>query len=514
MKRIGFVRTAVAAAIVAASAGSYAHFIKTGAGNGGAIAVPAIALSTTPAAPASPATTAGTAPAMPAQAANVVTGLASATDFSGIVDRYGPAVVNISVLGKAHRAAAGESAQLDPADPLSEFLRRFGQMPGQQPHGQRNTPLMRGQGSGFVISADGVILTNAHVVEGADEMTVKLTDRREFKAKVLGVDKQTDIAVIRIDARNLPVVKFGDPAAAKVGEPVLAIGSPYGFENTATAGIISAKSRSLPDDTYVPFIQTDVAVNPGNSGGPLFNLRGEVIGINSQIYSQTGGYQGLSFAIPINVATRIKDELVQNGKVSRGRIGVSVQEITQALSESFGLKDLRGALVSEVEKDGPAARAGLKSGDVIVKLDGQAVASSSDLPSLVASIKPGSAARIEVLRNGESRSFTVTIGKMKDASLAAASDGAREQGRLGLAVRPLEKQESGQLGVSGGLLVEDAGGPAARSGIQPGDVILSMNGVSVNSAEQLKALASKAGKHVALLVQRDAAKIFIPIDFG
>lgn len=509
MKRIVFVRSAVAAAIIAVSAGSYAHFLRTAAPESVALSsgVPAASAETSPAATS-------TAAALPARATTVVTGLASATDFSGIVDRYGPAVVNISVLGKAHSTPASELSQLDPDDPLAQFLRRFGQLPGQQPRAERHSPLARGLGSGFIVSADGLILTNAHVVDGADEVTVKLTDRREFKARVLGVDKQTDIAVIRIPAKDLPVVKFGDPATSKVGEPVLAIGSPYGFENTATAGIISAKSRSLPDDTYVPFIQTDVAVNPGNSGGPLFNLRGEVIGINSQIYSQTGGYQGLSFSIPINVAARVKDELVAHGKVSRGRIGVSVQEVTQALGESFGLKNLRGALVNEVEKDGPADKAGLKSGDVIVRLDGQEVMASADLPVLVANVKPGTKARVEVLRDGAARTFDITMGQIKESKLAAGAENAAGQGRLGLAVRPLARQESGQLGIAGGLLVEDATGPAARSGIQAGDVILSLNGTSITSPEQLKALASKAGKHVALLVQRDSTKIFIPIDFG
>jgi serine protease Do len=438
--------------------------------------------------------------------------MATATDFSGIVDSFGPAVVNVSVVGKAQPSpAAAEQPQLDPDDPFSDFLRRFGP---RTPRGPQGGQLLRGLGSGFIISSDGIILTNAHVVEGAQEVTVRLTDRREFKAKVLGADKQSDVAAIKIDAKNLPTVRLGDPAAAHVGEPVLAIGSPYGFENTATAGIISAKSRSLPEDTYVPFIQTDVAVNPGNSGGPLFNLKGEVIGINSQIYSQTGGYQGLSFAIPIDVAAKVKDQLVQHGKVTRGRLGVSIQEVTQALADSFGLKGPQGALVSSVEKGSPADRAGIEPGDVIVRLNDREVNRSSDLPVLVADMRPGARAKLDVVRQGTPKTLAATIGEMKDDTVAQRNDTQQEKGRLGLAVRPLAREEQRQAGVPGGLLVEDVAGPAARSGIQPGDIILSLNGTPITSAGQLSSLANKAGKHVALLVQRDTAKIFVPIELG
>ena len=443
--------------------------------------------------------------ATPAPAAPSGPVVAAATDFSGIVQRSGPAVVNISVTGKARKVADDDSGDAD--DPFAQFFRHFGpqlQLP-------RQPQIMRGLGSGFIISPDGLILTNAHVVDGAQEVVVKLTDRREFKAKVLGVDKQSDIAVIRIDARNLPVVQIGDPSTVKVGEPVLAIGAPYGFDNTATAGIVSAKSRSLPDDNYVPFLQTDVAVNPGNSGGPLFNLRGEVIGINSQIYSQTGGFQGLSFAIPIDVAMKVEQQLTQHGKVTRGRLGVSVQELNQALSDSFGLKKAQGALVSAVEKGGPADQAGLQAGDVILRFNGREIDHSVDLPTLVADAAPGSSQTLEVMRNGKVRTLAVRIGEMKPTRDDAPVARTDNQGRLGLAVRPLDKQEQRQLGGQNGLLVEDVSGPAALAGIQSGDVILAVNGTPVGNVAQLRKLAGEAGKNVALLVERGDEKIFVPL---
>jgi serine protease Do len=494
MKRNVIARSIIAASIAAAAVGGYTHFENGRWGRADAAVL-------------------NPAQQPAAAVATAVPGMATATDFSGIVRRYGPAVVNISVVGKAEQTPTADDApQLDPNDPFSDFFRFFG------PQGPRPVPrggqIMRGEGSGFIISPDGLIMTNAHVVDGADQVTVKLTDRREFKAKVLGFDKKSDVAVIRIDAKNLPTVKLGNPDASQVGEPVLAIGSPYGFENSATAGIISAKSRSLPEDTYVPFLQTDVAVNPGNSGGPLFNLKGEVIGINSQIYSRTGGYQGLSFAIPIDVASNVEQQLVKYGKVTRGRLGVSVQDVTQALADSFGLERVRGALVSSVEKGSPADHAGLQPGDVIVKLDDHEITRSSDLPALVAAMSPGTNAKIEVLRKGSSKTLNVTIGQMKDAKVAQARDARPGEGRLGLALRPLAPDEQRQAGVSGGLLVEDASGPAARSGIQQGDIVLSINGRPVSTPEQLRSLAAKAGKHVALLVQRDENKIFIPVDLG
>lgn len=373
---------------------------------------------------------------------------------------------------------------------------------------------MHGIGSGFIVSRDGIILTNAHVVDGASNVTVKLTDKREFTAKVIGIDKPSDVAVLKINAKDLPVVKLDQADDVKVGEGVVAIGSPFGFENSATSGIVSAKSRTLPGDSYVPFIQTDVAVNPGNSGGPLFNTKGEVVGINSQIYTRTGGYQGLSFAIPIDVALHVKDQLVEHGSVTRGRLGVTVQDVNQALADSFGLKKPGGALVSSVEKGGAAAEAGLEPGDVILRYNDKDIASSSDLPMLVANTGPGTAARLDVMRKGETRRIDVTVGRIKSAKVASADVTGQDHGRLGVVVRPLDPDEQKQAGVNGGLIVESAAGPAAGAGIKPGDMILSMNGTPVKSAEQLKQLVTKAGKHVAILVQRDEAKIFVPVDLG
>jgi serine protease Do len=491
-----FKRGAIAAAALVLVASGSVAFLEKSCANAAVLGQAPVA-----AAPAS---------ANPPQAVTTtVSGLATAVDFSGIVDRYGPAVVNITTVAKAQQSPAMDN--LDPDDPFYDFFRRFGP---QMPRMPRGGAVTRGMGSGFIISQDGLILTNAHVVDGAQEVTVKLTDRREYRAKVLGADKKSDIAVIRIDAKNLPTVRLGDVSAAKVGEPVLAIGSPFGFENSATAGIISAKSRSLPEDTYVPFLQTDVAVNPGNSGGPLFNLKGEVIGINSQIYSRTGGFQGLSFAIPIDVAVKVEDQLVKHGKVTRGRLGVSIQEVTQQLADSFGLKKVQGALVAEVEKGSPAERAGVEPGDVITRYNDRDINRSADLPAMVAETTPGASAKLEVLRKGSPKTLTVTIGEQKDKAIAKLGDSDDEQGRLGLAVRPLAKEEQHQAGVNGGLLVEDVAGPAANSGIRPGDIVLSINGTPVQSGEQLRSLATKAGKHVALLVQRGSAKIFVPIELG
>ena len=438
--------------------------------------------------------------------------VAAPTDFSSIVDQYGPAVVNISVTARAQRTSAQVPQGMDPDDPLFQFFKRFGPQFQAPQNGQQQ--LVRGLGSGFIVSPDGLILTNAHVVDGAQEVTVKLTDRREFKAKVLGADAQTDVAVIKIDAKELPTVRLGDPSRVRVGEPVLAIGSPYGFENTVTAGIVSAKSRSLPDDTYVPFIQTDVAVNPGNSGGPLFNQRGEVIGINSQIYSQTGGYQGLSFSIPIDVATKVQAQLVAHGKVTRGRLGIGVQEVNQALAQSVGLPKPSGALVYSVEPDSPAAKAGLMPGYVIVQLGNDVIDHSGDLPEHVADITPGTQTSLKVIRKGEPLTLTVKVGTAKDAVVAGKSPANDTGGKLGLAVRPLSPTERRDSGIDGGLVVQDVAGPAAKVGIQPGDVILSINGTPISSAEQLRALVAKSGKQVALLVQRDDARIFIPLDLG
>lgn len=429
-------------------------------------------------------------------------------DMSAIIANAGPAVVNISVSGtRKVNAEADNWPGVDPNDPFFEFFRQFR---GPRPGG--NTP-MRGQGSGFIVSPDGTVLTNAHVVEEADEVTVKLTDKREFRAKVLGLDKASDVAILKIEAKDLPIVRIGQAANARVGEWVVAIGSPFGFENSASAGIISAKSRTLPDGSYVPFIQTDVAVNPGNSGGPLFNMRGEVIGINSQIYSRSGGYQGLSFAIPIELAMNVERQILANGKVQRGRIGVSVQEINQALADALGLKSLDGALINGVEKDGPAARAGLESGDVILAINGKPIASVSELPAAVAAMAPGEAARLKIWHQGSLRDVEIKIASFNDSKLLKLSESEAPKGRLGVAVRPLTPQEQRALG-SPGVLVQDAQGAAAKAGIEPGDIILSVNGERVASVEQLRELLAKSGKRAALLIGRGDAKLFVPVDLG
>jgi serine protease Do len=427
-------------------------------------------------------------------------------DFSSIVEANRGAVVNITVTENEKTATQMPFPDFG-NDPFSQFFRHF-QIPQPQQHP------MHGLGSGFIVSSNGIVLTNAHVVDDASNVIVKLSDRREFKAKVLGVDKQTDIAVLKINEKNLPTVRLGDSKSVRVGQWVLAIGSPYGFENTVTAGIISATSRALPDGTYVPFIQTDAAVNPGNSGGPLFNMKGEVIGINSQIYSQTGGYQGLSFAIPIDVASKVEQQLVAHGKVERGRIGVAIQEVTQGLAQSFGLDKPEGALVASVETNGPAAKAGMQPGDVILAVNGQKVDNSNQLPPMVANVKPGTKATLEIWRNGAKKQIEVVVGELKGEQVASARQGGAENGRLGLAVRALTKDEREQAQIDGGLLVEDVTGPAAQAGIQQGDVILSVNGTPVKSVPQLRALIAKSGKHVALLVQREDAKIFVPVELG
>ncbi len=444
-------------------------------------------------------------PSAAAQAAAPATGAARAAllpDFASIVQRYGPAVVNIQTSGT--RKTGGQPA------PLPEFFRG---LPFQFGVPQPEVPV-QGQGSGFILSADGIVLTNAHVVQNADEVTVKLTDRREFSAKVLGSDAATDIAVLRIDARDLPVVKLGDPKRARVGDWVVAIGSPFGFENSVTAGIVSAKSRSLPGDIYVPFIQTDVAVNPGNSGGPLFNLDGEVIGINSQIYSRSGGYQGLSFAIPIDMALRVKDQIVATGHATHARLGVSVQTMNQALADSFGLERPEGALVAAVAPDSPAQRAGLQPGDVVLKFNGRPVGDSGEFAAMVGESTPGAKAQLEVLRQGKRRTLSATLGASDGPSTRrAAADEAAGQGRLGLAVRPLSPQEQEAANVSGGLLVQGVNGAAARAGVAPGDIVLQAGGKPVKSVEDLRA-ATRSGKTVALLVQRGERRLFVPLQIG
>ncbi|CAM3494410.1 Peptidase [Bordetella sputigena] len=436
-------------------------------------------------------------------------GTMSLPNFAQITRQYGPAVVNISVSGTKKVALQ--------QDPFAQFfggMPGFPGMPGQMgPGGTREVPI-RGEGSGFIISPDGLILTNAHVVQDANEVTVKLTDRREYRAKVLGSDPVTDVAVIKIDASHLPVVKLGNVDDVNVGDWVLAIGSPYGLENTATAGIVSAKGRSLPDDTSVPFIQTDVAVNPGNSGGPLFNTRGEVVGINSQIYTRTGGFQGLSFAIPINVATKIKDEIVAHGKVRHAMLGVTVQEVNQELANSFKLDSPTGALVASVEKGSAADKAGLKSGDVIRAIDGRPIVSSGDLSSVITLQDPGQRVKLDVWRNGKPIEVTATLGTYGKAD-AVASDASQggQHAKLGLALRPLTPDEQEQAGTQG-LLVEQAEGAAAKAGIQAGDIILSVNGVPTRSVNEVRSAVAKAGKTAALLVQRGDGKLFVPVQIG
>jgi serine protease Do len=428
------------------------------------------------------------------------------TDFRALVRQYGPAVVNVSVRQDGHTAARRALPPgMDEDNPL---FRHFG-----VPMTPQGAPAVRGEGSGFIVSADGVILTNAHVVDGAERVTVKLTDRREFEARVLGTDEKSDVAVLKIDATDLPAVKIGDAASLEVGEWVVAIGAPFGFENSVTAGIVSAKGRTLPRDGYVPFIQSDVAVNPGNSGGPLFNLRGEVVGVNSQIYSRSGGYQGVSFAIPIDVAMDVGRQLQAHGHVTRGRLGVGIQELDQALAKSFGLERPRGALVASVEPEGPAAKAGVQEGDVILSFDGRPLDSAGALPATVAAVQPGQEVELEVWRDRATRKLRVELGGAQPEEVVA-DNGAPTRGRLGLQVRPLNPGEAGSAQPARGLVVESATGPAAAAGIQPGDVVLSANGRPVRDVEDLRAVVKDSPDLIALLVQRGESRIFVPVELA
>ncbi|CAG4883844.1 putative periplasmic serine endoprotease DegP-like [Georgfuchsia toluolica] len=445
-------------------------------------------------------------------------------DFTDLVEKQGPAVVNISTTQVVHAMRGGPQFQspFGDDDPMAELFRRFGQhpMPGI-PHDYESKSL----GSGFIVGADGLILTNAHVVNDADEVLVRLTDKREFKAKVLGADRRTDVALIKINARGLPVVKLGDASKLKVGEWVVAIGSPFGFDNSVTAGIVSAKGRQLPQENYVPFIQTDAAINPGNSGGPLFNMRGEVVGINSQIFSRSGGYMGLSFAIPIDVALDIKNQLQTNGRVSRGRIGVAVQELTKEMAESFGLSKLEGALVAKVEKGSPADKAGLADGDVILKFDGKAVAQSADLSRYVGSTRPGTQSILQVWRDGKLKTLTVTVGEMPSEDAKPGGHPGKRRGkaaepqasnRFGLALSDLTAEQKQQAGIDNGILVEDVRN-GLRGDLQPGDLILGLmhKGVQteVKSVEQFNSLLGKIDKSatLTLLVKRGEAQVFVTI---
>jgi len=467
---------------------------------------------------ATPAAAAVTAQVSPAPA-----GIPTVTlpDFSSMVQKYGPAVVNIQVTTKVATSFNGQGDQGDeenggdngpgnpfgPNSPFAPFFRGapFQQAPSPQP--------VHGEGSGFIIRPDGLIMTNAHVVNGASEVTVRLTDRREYTAKVVGVDTKSDIAVIKIKGSDLPTVKIGDSRALRVGEWVLAIGAPFGFENSATAGIVSAKGRTL-DSGYVPFIQTDVPINPGNSGGPLFNMRGEVVGINSQIYSRSGGYMGVSFSIPIDVAMQVGQQLQTTGHVTRGKLGVVIQNVTQGLADSFGLPQPEGALVSSVEKGGPAEHAGIEAGDVILKLNGQPLKDSTELPVQIASIAPGTNVDLEVWRDHATRNVSVKLAALEDQRTASTEGSHNDGGKLGLAVRPLTEQEQRQGNVKGGLVVERASGPAAEAGIQPGDVVLAANGSPINSADDLRGAVEKSKGHIALLIQRGEARLFVPVRVG
>ena len=439
-----------------------------------------------------------------------VTGL---PDFSGLVAEAGGAVVNVSVTEKPAKISS-PNGQADGDDPLSQFFRRFQQ---QQP-GPDRTPPSRGVGSGFIVSSDGYVLTNAHVVADASEVIVTLTDRREFPAKVIGIDKASDVALIKIAATGLPTVRFGDASKLRPGQWAIAIGSPFGFENSVTAGVISALGRPLSDGSqtgYVTFIQTDAAVNPGNSGGPLFNIDGEVIGMNSQIYSRTGGYMGVSFAIPIDLALNVKEQLQKNGKVVRSRIGVSIQDIRQQLALSFGLSAPHGALISSVDPSGPSEKAGLKAGDVITSVNGRNIDHSWDLPAIISQLPPGSSARLGVWHDRKATEVTVKTVLLEDSptqvARASAEDGT---GKLGLVLRSLQPNEQQELHTKGRLLVEDVSGPALAAGLQPGDVLLGVNGVGVATVADLKREVSRAGHNVALLVQREDAQIYLPVDVG
>ena len=432
-------------------------------------------------------------------------------NFAALVKKEGPAVINISAVRSIRGVSPQAQPGISPDDPFYEFFRRFA--PGEElPREYRSRSL----GSGFIVSADGYVLTNTHVVEDAEEVTVKLTDQREFKAKVIGSDRRSDIALLKIPAKDLPVVTIGDSSKLEVGEWVVAIGSPFGFTNSVSQGIVSAKGRSLPGEDIVPFIQTDVPVNPGNSGGPLFNINGEVVGINSQIYSRSGGYMGLSFAIPIDLAMKVKDELLKHGTVRRGMLGITVQSVGPEHAKSFDLPKASGALITSVEKDGPADRAGLQIGDIILKFDGKDMASTDDLVRAVANAAPGSSAKLQIWRNGGSRDMTIKLGEAKSERMAQRQepqDKANQHAHLGLAVRELTHEERRALHTDGYLVVEAVTGVSEESGIQPGDIIVAVNSERVSSTRQLRAALDKTGKRAAVLVQREGTMIFLPLKF-
>ncbi|MGA7749420.1 MAG: DegQ family serine endoprotease [Gallionella sp.] len=432
-------------------------------------------------------------------------------NFTAMVKKEGPAVINISTIRKVRGVLPFPGFPgLAPDDPFYEFFRRFA--PGDQ---FPREFISQSLGSGFIISTDGYILTNAHVVEDADEVTVRLTDQREFKAKVIGSDRRNDIALLKISAKDLPVVSIGDSSKLEVGEWVAAIGSPFGFTNSISQGIVRAKERSLPGESIVPFIQTDVPINPGNSGGPLFNMKGEVVGVNSQIYSRSGGYMGLSFAIPIDPAMKVKDELLKHGKIRHGRLGVTIQSVSPEHARAFELKKPGGALISSVEKDGPADRAGLHIGDIVLKFDGKDLASADDLARAVAEAVPGSSAKLQLWRNGAAREMTVKLGEAdsKQTAQKKEPDKPAKPGDIGFTLRELGRVEQSALHTDGSVLVEAVSGVAAESGIQPGDIIIAINSQRVSSIRQLRAELNKVGKRAAVLVQREGNMIFIPLKF-
>ena len=428
-------------------------------------------------------------------------------DFTELVEKVGPSVVNIRTLERPGRANAPGGSGVDPS--MEEFFRRFGiPLPGgrgaPRGGGGDEEPQQRGVGSGFILSADGFVMTNAHVVDGADELLVTLTDKREFKAKVIGLDKRTDVAVVKIEAIGLPAVKLGDVSRLKVGEWVMAIGSPFGLENSVTAGIVSAKARDTGD--YLPFIQTDVAINPGNSGGPLINMRGEVVGINSQIYSRSGGFMGISFAIPIDEASRVADQLRAGGRVIRGRIGVSIAPVTKDVAESIGLGKAAGALVRGAESGGPADKAGIEAGDIITKVDGKVIEKSGDLPRIVGATKPGSKTVLQVFRRGSYRDIAVTVAEFEaetPSKVAQAEPGAPagSKSALGLTVTELSDAAKRELKLRGGVRVDAADGVAARAGLREGDVILELDNTEIADLKQFMAVAAKVEKARAVSVK-------------
>lgn len=447
-------------------------------------------------------------------------------DFTGLVEKAGPAVVGIRTLQKVSRAQGGFPGMppgLDENDPFYEFFRRFFPPghPGMPQQGQpgesdETPPVPRGVGSGFIISTDGFILSNHHVVEGADEVFVSMTDGREFKAKIVGSDQRTDVALLKIEAKNLPALPLGDPSKLKVGAWVVAIGSPFGLENTVTAGIVSAKGRDTGD--YLPFIQTDVAVNPGNSGGPLLNLDGEVIGINSQIYSRTGGFMGISFAIPIDEANSVAQQLKASGRVVRGRIGVAIGEVTREVAEALGLKTASGALVRSVDPEGPARKAGIEPGDIVLSFAGNKVARMSDLPRLVGKTQPGRTESIEVWRRGERLRLSVSVAELVAEPQAQAEapkppEKAVVNNWLGLGLSDLTDEDRNRLNLKAGVAISNVSGPSERSGIRQGDIILSVNNTQVESADRLAAYLDKLDKRkpVVFLVRRGDGVLFIPV---